>query len=124
MYRKSPALIFACAVSFAAPLAVAAPAGLEELPAEALPAPLPPPDLVESDAETDEELQPEVTIIRRKDATVEEYRLNGKLYMVKVTPFVGKPYYFVDRDGDGLMESKMNDIYEATKVPQWVIFSW
>ena len=91
------------------------PAGLEELPA-----PLPPPDPVE----TDEELEPEVTIIQREEATVEEYRLNGKLYMVKVTPNVGKPYYFVDRDGDGLMESRMSDLYNPTRVPQWVIFSW
>ena len=85
-----------------------------------LPAPLPPPDFVEYD----EELEPEVTIIQRKDATVTEYRVNGRLYMVKVTPFVGKPYYFVDRDGDGIMESRMSDIYNTTQIPQWVIFSW
>jgi len=44
--------------------------------------------------------------------------------MVKVTPFIGKPYYFIDRDGDGLMESRMSDLYNPTHVPQWVIFSW
>ncbi len=75
-------------------------------------------------AEQDEELEPEVTIIQREDATVEEYRLNGRLYSVKVTPKVGKPYYFVDRDGDGVMESRMSDLYNPFRVPQWVIFSW
>ena len=68
--------------------------------------------------------QPEVTIVQRKDAKVEEYRLNGRLYMVKVMPFVGPPYYFVDRDGDGLMESRINGRGAEPRAPQWVILSW
>lgn len=88
----------------------------------------PPPPMVESvedaEADPDEELDPEVTIIQRRDGTHEEYRLNGRLYMVKVTPKIGPPYYFVDRDGDGLMETRMNDRVSEIKVPQWVIFSW
>jgi hypothetical protein len=68
--------------------------------------------------------EPEVTIVQRKDAKVEEYRLNGRLYMVKVMPFVGPPYYFVDRDGDGLMESKINGRGAEPRAPQWVILSW
>jgi hypothetical protein len=115
MSRKSPALIFFCSLFIAGNLVAEAPPGLEELPE-----PLPPPEQVE----TDEELEPEVTIIQRNDTTVAEYRLNGRLYMVKVTPNVGKPYYFVDRDGDGLMESRMGDLYNPTQVPQWLIFSW
>ena len=115
MFRITPTVVFSCLAVFAAGLAAEAPSGLDELPA-----PLPPPDPVEHN----EELAPEITIIQRKDATIEEYRLNGRLYMVKVTPIVGKPYYFVDRDGDGLMESRMSDLYNPLKVPQWVIFSW
>ena len=117
MLRTSTAAVSAFLLAFAPGLAAEAPSGLEELPA-----PLPPPDRVE--VEPDEELEPDVTIIQRKDATVEEYRVNGRLYMVKVTPVVGKPYYFVDRDGDGLMESRMSDLHNPTRVPQWVIFSW
>lgn len=85
----------------------------------------PPPPLV-APVETDEdaELEPEVTIIQRRDATHKEYRLNGRLYMVKVTPAFGPPYYYVDRDGDGLMETRMNDQAWEVKIPQWVIFSW
>ena len=30
--------------------------------------------------------EPEVTIVKRGEDTVTEYRLRGKLYMVKVTP--------------------------------------
>ena len=90
-------------------------------PAEPSPAPK------ESDNEAEEQKagpEPEVTIVNKKDAKYEEYRLNGRLYMVKVTPFVGPPYYFVDRDGDGLLETRMNGRDSQIKVPGWVILSW
>ncbi len=95
-----------------------------------VPPPPPAPASAQSDAddadeaEGDPETEPEVTIIQRKDATYEEYRMNGRLYMVKVVPSVGLPYFFVDRDGDGLMETRMNDRATQIQVPQWVIFSW
>ena len=84
--------------------------------------PLPPklPDPVKSG----EAIEPEVLIIKTDDAVVEEYRLNGKHYMSKITPGVGRPYYLVDRDGDGVMEARMSEIYDDFHVPQWVIFSW
>lgn len=91
------------------------PEGLEDIPE--------PPTLPDP-VESGEAIEPEVTIIQRKDATIEEYRINGNLYMVKVTPVVGKPYFLVDRDGDGRLESKVNDIYNDMVVPQWVLFSW
>lgn len=116
MLSKCPVVIITCLVVFSVSAVAEAPPGSEELPGPALP----PPDLVEHD----EELEPEITIIQREDATVEEYRVNGVLYMIKITPAVGKPYYFVDRDGDGVMESRMSDLYNPMKVPQWVIFSW
>ncbi|MDX1518633.1 MAG: DUF2782 domain-containing protein [Gammaproteobacteria bacterium] len=86
------------------------------------PAPEPPelPDPLQSG----ETIEPEVTIVREQDRVVHEYRLNGRLYMVKVIPSVGKPYYLLDQDGDGRMESRMSDIYNNTIVPQWVLFSW
>ena len=68
--------------------------------------------------------EPEITIINKKDAKYEEYRVNGRLYMVKVTPFIGPPYYFVDRDGDGLLETRMNGRDTQIQVPGWVILSW
>ena len=91
---------------------------------------VPPPAIIHGDdgAEAiDEELEPEVTIIERDDATYEEYRLNGRLYMVKVVPAVGPPYYYIDNDGDGLMETRTGSPMSRTgqpEVPQWVIFSW
>ncbi|MBT7950232.1 MAG: DUF2782 domain-containing protein [Gammaproteobacteria bacterium] len=85
-------------------------------------APLPPdlPDPLQSG----QAIEPEVTIVRKGEATIEEYRLNGRMYMAKITPKIGKPYYLVDKDGDGRMEARMSTIYDDFVVPQWVLFSW
>ena len=91
------------------------PDGLEPVPS---PPQLPDP-LVSGEA-----IEPEITIIRKDDATIEEYRINGKLYMVKITPVVGKPYYLIDNNGDGRMDTRMNDLRNGFVVPQWVIYSW
>ncbi|MEE8513148.1 MAG: DUF2782 domain-containing protein [Gammaproteobacteria bacterium] len=91
------------------------PDGLEVVPE---PPPLPEP------VQSGEVLEPEITIIQKEEVTVEEYRINGILYMVKVTPSVGLPYYLIDQDGDGVMETQMDGIYADPVVPQWVLFSW
>ena len=92
------------------------PEGLVPVP-EAAP---PPPEQVQSG----EALEPEITIVRKKDAIIEEYRIHGNLYMIKVIPVVGPPYYLLDQDGDGKMETNMTEIYSDFVVPQWVLFSW
>ena len=82
-----------------------------------------PPDLPDQ-VESGETIEPEVTIIQREDRTIEEYSINGRTYMIKVIPNVGPPYYFVDNDGDGKLETRVNDVHQDMPVPQWVIFSW
>ena len=84
--------------------------------------PLPPelPDPLESG----QPIEPEVTIIRREKEVVEEYRINGNLYMVKVTPVGGAVYYLMDTDGDGRLEDRRSEIYSDGQVPQWVLFRW
>jgi len=52
----------------------------------------------------DEQLEPTVTIREEEERTIEEYRFNGQVYMVKITPKVGIPYYYIDTDGDGKLE--------------------
>ncbi|MEJ2383489.1 MAG: DUF2782 domain-containing protein [Xanthomonadales bacterium] len=52
----------------------------------------------------DEQIEPTVTIREEEDRMIEEYRRNGQVYMVKVTPRGGKPYYYIDTDGDGTLE--------------------
>ena len=52
----------------------------------------------------EEQVDPTVRIIDEEDRMIEEYSVNGKVYMVKVTPKKGLPYYYVDTDGDGRLE--------------------
>lgn len=82
-----------------------------------------PPDLP-APMQSGEPIEPEVTIIPQEDRVIEEYRVNGLLYMVKITPSVGKPYYLVDKDGDGRMESRLSEPFDDVFVPQWVLFTW
>ena len=84
---------------------------------------LPPPDIPER-IQSGEAIEPEVTIIRRDKELIEEYRVGGNLYMVKITPSVGPAYYLIDQDGDGKLESKTTKLGSDSAVPQWVIFSW
>lgn len=66
--------------------------------------------------------EPDVTIRQDGDRTVEEYRVNGFLYAIKVTPKGGKPYFLVRADGsDGnFVRSDSPDML----IPAWEIFSW
>lgn len=71
-----------------------------------------------------EELEPDITIIRKGDKTIQEYRQNGSLYMIKVIPDIGPPYYFVDYDGDGNLDVRRSDVETGMRINQWKIFSW
>ena len=84
----------------------------------------PPPDLP-ADGETDsrDTVKPEVTIIHKDDATVEEYRVGGRLRYVKIIPKVGKPYYMVDTNGDGTLDTRYNDM-DNPPVNQWILMEW
>lgn len=68
--------------------------------------------------------EPEVTIIQRDNDVIEEYRIQGQLYMIKVTPRRGVPYYLVDTDGDGNLETRRNEITENLLIPNWTLFRW
>jgi len=85
----------------------------------------PPPPLSQEDVygELEEGLEPQVTITRRGKEVVEEYRLNGQLYMIKITPSKGLPYYLVDSDGDGSLETRRNSL-DDPEVVKWRLFSW
>ena len=78
--------------------------------------PPPPPEMVPFDAA----LEPQVTIKKRDNDTVEEFRVRGKLYMIKVTPAVGAPYYLMDQQGDGNFTA-LGSLDARLRVPQWVI---
>ncbi len=79
--------------------------------------PLPKPEVEE------EELQPEVIIRRRGRNVIEEYRIGGRLYMIKVIPPIGPPYYLVDPDGDGRF-ARRSDLETTLRTHQWRILEW
>ena len=56
-----------------------------------------------------EEVEPSVVIRKEEDNLIEEYSRGGQIYMVKVTPAKGKPYYYFDEDGDGQLELQPGD---------------
>ncbi|MBI4754807.1 MAG: DUF2782 domain-containing protein [Betaproteobacteria bacterium] len=83
---------------------------------EPLPEPPPPPPGLMDDSA----LEPQVTIIKRGEDVVQEYRIRGKLYMIKVTPPHGVPYYLVDSKGDGSF-TRQEPTDTGLRVPMWVI---
>ena len=66
--------------------------------------------------------EPDVTIRQDGDRTVEEYRVNGFLYAIKVTPKVGAPYFLVATDDEG--NFTRSDQPEGMRIPSWKIFEW
>lgn len=87
--------------------------------AQPIPEPPPPPPGFELDPAA----EPQVTIRKRGEDTVEEYRISGKLYMMKVTPPGGRPYYLIDERGDGKF-ARQESRDSGTRPPMWVIHSW
>ncbi|MFD1122244.1 DUF2782 domain-containing protein [Methylophilus flavus] len=111
--RDFPRFLLAvvCAAGFALPVWAAAPGNaelLEEVPS--------PPKIIEG--------QPidQPTVTKRKDGEneLEEYSINGDVYMVKVTPPSGKPYYLhrEDRNGDWVNDGPTRPL----SVPKWTLF--
>lgn len=83
-----------------------------------------PPPMPSQPLQSGETLEPEVTIIRRGETLVEEYRINGRLFAIKVTPDRGAPYFLVDSNGDGDLDERRNELGPDLLIPSWVLFSW
>ena len=79
--------------------------------------------VIAQDEETSD-TAPEVTIGGRKSLTIEEFRSHGKVYMIKVFPKKGPPYYLIDADGDGNFDTRRSDLEPNLVIPSWVLFSW
>ena len=85
------------------------------LPLEEVPPPLP---------FTETTPQPDVTTRTEGDQTIQEYRVNGKLYMTRVTPRHGRPYILMDHRGDGTFNKLDNTLDGQVRVPQWVLLEF
>lgn len=69
-----------------------------------------------------DEIAPTVTIRTEGDVTVEEYRRDGSIYMVRVVPQRGIPYTYLDTDGDGRLEG---DPKEGPMQPvYYTVYEW
>ncbi len=71
-----------------------------------------------------ETLEPDITIIRKGKKRILEYRRGGRLYMIKVIPDIGPPYYFIDNDGDGRMDVRRDDLDNSSNINMWRILEW
>ncbi|MFP4138237.1 MAG: DUF2782 domain-containing protein [Halomonas sp.] len=69
-------------------------------------------------AQSDEDLEPDITTRQEEGRTVREYRINGELYAIEIRPSSGPSYSLVDRDGDGNFERHEGD---RIPVPDWVL---
>lgn len=73
----------------------------------------------------EEQLEPTVTIREDEGRQIEEYRMNGQVYMVKITPKGGIPYYYVDSDGDGKLELDVDQqALNPVQPVHWKILEW
>lgn len=80
--------------------------------------------VVPNSSSADEALEPQVVIRKSGENTIEEYRVNGQLFKVKVTPAVGPAYFMIDTDGDGVMDQRYDRLGDQLTTPQWVLFKW
>ena len=69
-------------------------------------------------------LEPEINIQQFDNREVQEYSVNDQVYMIKITPKTGSPYYLVDPDGTGEMEYKRDTLGLEVNPPRWTLFRW
>ena len=64
----------------------------------------------------------DIRIIPGKKQVEHQYRINGKIVMIKIVPKIGKPYYILypeGRDGPAVRRD-LDDI----QAPAWIIHRW
>lgn len=72
-----------------------------------------------------EQVEPTVTIREEENRVIEEYRRNGQVFMVRVTPRGGVPYYYIDTDGDGKLElDPAQQALNPVQPVHWKIKEW
>ena len=124
LLRLSVATLLACAALACAAQSTARPRPPGTTPLEDIP---PPPAMTErelAEAKKEPALEPVVTTRVEGDRTITEYRLRGKLYMMRVTPKIGIPYVMMDNKGDGTFTRQDNTLDSGLRVPQWVLLEF
>lgn len=128
MYKLSGSILLVCTL--------AASGAWAQQDDPAAPPPIPPVDAKPAEVDEegvpippkvqDEQIEPEVRIRRDEEQNIiEEYSLDGRVYMVKITPRVGVPYYYLDDDGDGQLELQEGDkAANPVKPVYWKVKEW
>lgn len=72
-----------------------------------------------------EEAAPSVSIRTGDNGDrIEEYRQDGRITMVRITPPHGVSYYLIDSNGDGRLD-KADTLDNSNVAPvYWVIYEW
>lgn len=87
------------------------------------PVPEPPP-MPEQVSPEEAIVEPTVKSSEREDGSrFDEYSYQNHVYMVKVTPKHGDPYYLVDQQGDGNLV-KYQGKTPMLSVPMWMLHRW
>jgi hypothetical protein len=117
MRQILPTMVAALAVSLALT------AGAQQAPPPPKLEPLPEAPPAPPEVAADPELEPQITTIQRENETIEEYRVHGRLSMVKVTPRHGRPYYLVADNANGGF-IRRDSLDSGLRVPLWVLWSF
>lgn len=72
----------------------------------------------------DDRIEPSIVITEDESITIKEYRVKGELYMIEIQPKKGRPYYLVDSDGDGSLDSRYGEMAPDFLIPSWIILKW
>jgi uncharacterized protein DUF2782 len=89
-----------------------------------VPPPLPPVDYTppaKAGVKVEPAMEPEVRTRTEGDNTIQEYRVKGKVYMMRVQPKNGPAYILMDQQGDGTFTRHDNPLDTGNRVPQWVL---
>ncbi|NOY67832.1 MAG: DUF2782 domain-containing protein [Gammaproteobacteria bacterium] len=83
---------------------------------------VPPPPVIPDEFEEQSNIKADVTIRKGKNKVIEEYRINGALYMVRIIPTIGKPYYLKFPEGEN--GPAIRSELESIQTPFWKLFEW
>ena len=109
-------------------LSLAVPVAAQSTETSSLQEAPPPPELPELSSAPNAEdpllEEPLVVIRKRGEDRIEEFHKDGIIYMIKVTPRIGLPYYLFDDTGDGTFYSGDGTLDDGIRPPMWVIYEF